>query len=350
MTDSTLQFLAAAVALFALMAYAVLAGADFGGGVWDLLAFGPRRQAQRDAVAHAMGPVWEANHVWLIFLLVVLFTCFPNGYSALSIALFVPFHLALVGIILRGSAFVFRAYASYGRDEIEKTPHWLAHPETWGAVFGAVSVVTPLLLGAAFGVITAGDARLGTSGGAAAAPIYTVAWLSPYCIGCGFLALSAFAYLAAVYLVAECDGELREDFRRRAIFAGTTTAALSGIVLPLARHQAPWFFAQLMSARSLPIIFAGLAAFAASAVAVFRRRYRLSRIFAGGEIVLLLLGWGSAQMPYMLYPDVTLAKAAAPAATLRFLLASLPFGMALLLPSLYLLFRVFKTSASQRHE
>ncbi len=342
MTDSTLQILAAAVALFALMAYAVLAGADFGGGVWDLLASGPRRQAQRDAVAHAMGPVWEANHVWLIFLLVVLFTCFPNGYSVLSIALFVPFHLALAGIILRGAAFVFRAYASYGREEMEKTPHWLAHPRAWGTVFGAVSIATPLLLGAAFGVVTSGDVRLSASGNATIMPVYPIVWLSPYCIGCGLLALSAFAYLAAVYLVAECDGELREDFRRRAIFAGTTTAALSGVVMVVARHQVPWFFAQLMGPRSLPMIFAGLTAFVASAVAVFRRHYRLSRIFAATEIILLILGWGVAQLPYFVYPDVTLAQAAAPAATLRFLLACLPFGMALLLPSLYLLFRVFK--------
>jgi cytochrome d ubiquinol oxidase subunit II len=348
MSDSTLQFLAAAVALAALMAYSVLAGADFGGGVWDLLAFGPRRQAQRDAVAQAMGPVWEANHVWMIFLLVVLFTCFPNGYAALSVALFVPFHLALVGIILRGSSFVFRAYASYGREEMEKTPHWLAHPRAWGTVFGAVSVLTPLLLGACFGAMTAGNAHLDASGTGSVVPLYPVAWLSPYCIGCGCLALSAFAYLAAVYLVAECTGRLREDFRRRAIFAGTTTAALAAIVLALARRQAPWFFAQLMSARSLPIMFLGMVAFIASALAVFRRRYRWSRIFAAGEIVLLLLGWGVAQMPYMVYPDITLAKAAAPAATLRFLLASLPFGMALLLPSGYLLFRVFKNIAPHR--
>src|SRR5436190_7297734 len=110
MPDDSTTYMAAAVALLGLMAYAVLAGADFGGGVWDLFATGPRKRDQRDAIAQAMGPVWEANHVWLIFVIVVLFTCFGRGFAALATALFVPMHLVLIGIILRGAAFVFRAY------------------------------------------------------------------------------------------------------------------------------------------------------------------------------------------------------------------------------------------------
>src|SRR5262245_49067693 len=110
LSPQSLGYLAAATALAGLMAYACLAGADFGGGVWDLLASGPRRRAQREAIAHAMGPVWEANHVWLIFVLVVLFTCFPRGYAVLMEALFVPLHLVLAGLMLRGAAFVFRNY------------------------------------------------------------------------------------------------------------------------------------------------------------------------------------------------------------------------------------------------
>jgi cytochrome bd ubiquinol oxidase subunit II len=105
------ELLVAALGIIALIAYAVLGGADFGGGVWDLFARGPRREAQRDAIAHAMGPVWEANHVWLIFVIVIIFSAFPAAYNVLSIALFVPFHLVLLGIILRGAAFVFRAYS-----------------------------------------------------------------------------------------------------------------------------------------------------------------------------------------------------------------------------------------------
>src|SRR5690349_23355119 len=130
MSDDLLINLAAGVALVALMAYAVFAGADFGGGVWDLFATHPRRSAQRDAIAHAMGPVWEANHVWLIFVIVVLFTCFPRGYAALVTALFVPMHLVLIGIMLRGAAFVFRGYGPRSR-------------RLWGAIFGVASLISP---------------------------------------------------------------------------------------------------------------------------------------------------------------------------------------------------------------
>ena len=167
-------------------------------------------------------------------------------------------------------------------------------------------------------------------------------WLSPYALGCGLLALSTCAYLAAVYLTLETDGELREDFRRRAILSGTTTAGLALLVLVFAWHEASWFFRRLVSPRSWPVLAAGLVCFTASAWAVFGRRYRLSRVFAAGEIVLLLLGWGLAQHPYLVYPDITLQEAAAPAPTIAFMLATLPFGALILVPSLWLLFHVFK--------
>lgn len=323
---------AAALALVGLMAYAVLGGADFGGGVWDLFATGPRKHQQRLAIAQAMGPVWEANHVWLIFVIVVLFTCFPYGYAPLGVALFVPFHLALLGIMLRGAAFVFRG-STQQREQAGGAPGW-------GVIFGVASVVAPFLLGCAFGAVTAGgveviDGRVIVTG--------WLPWLRPYSLGCGLLALSTCAYLAAVYLTWETDGPLREDFRKRAIIAGTTTAALAFAVLILARWEANWFFTRLTSSSVWPVLLAGLFFFAASAWAVFSRRYALSRVFAAGEIVLLLLGWGLAQQPYMLYPSLTIADAAGPVATIQFLLATLPVGAMLLAPSLWYLFRVFKT-------
>ena len=330
--EAPLVYAAAAVALVGLMAYVVLGGADFGGGVWDLFATGRRKVEQRDAIAHAMGPVWEANHVWLIFVLVVLFTCFPRAYRVLAVALFVPFHLALLGIMLRGAAFVFRGYSRTGGK----------HASAWSVVFQIASVISPFLLGAAFAAVTAGDVRVDPDANVTLAT--RTPWLSPYAIGCGLLALSTCAYLAAVYLTGETDGALREDFRRRAIVAGTTTAALAALVLVLAWRAAPWFADQLLSVRSAPVLLAGLGLFAASAWAVFGRRYRLSRVFAAGEIVLLLLGWGLAHQPYLIYPDLTLAEAAAPPQTIRFLLWTLPIGAALLVPSLALLFKVFKSA------
>jgi len=325
--------LSALAALAGVVAYALLAGADFGGGVWDLFASGPRKKQQRLAVQKAMGPVWEANHVWLIFVLVVLFTCFPRGYAALSVALFVPFHLALLGIMLRGASFVFRSYQSWQKDAASET-------SAWGIVFGVASIISPVLLGIAFGVVTEGGIRAinGEVRLHGFAP-----WLSTYCFANGILALAACAYLAAVYLTNETDGELREDFRRRAIFAGTVTAILAGGVLLLAWLEARWFFYRLLSLRTMPVVLAGFACFAGSAWSVFTRRYSHSRVFAAGEIGLVILGWGLAQYPYLVYPDLRLDAVAAPVATLRFVVWSLPVGALLIIPSLWTLFRVFKS-------
>jgi cytochrome d ubiquinol oxidase subunit II len=336
MSDELLVHLAGGTALVALMAYALFGGADFGGGVWDLFATGPRKQLQRDVIAHAMGPVWEANHVWLILLLVVLFTCFPNGYGPLAIALFIPFHLALFGIMLRGASFVFRNYSRKSKLTDAAAP--LAR--LWGTVFGVASLISPLLLGVAFGVLTQGEIRVSDTGQVHHEK--PLPWLSFYAIGCGMLALSTCAYLAAVYLTYETSGELREDFRRRAILAGTTTAVLAGGVFAATYFEARWFFGQLTSPRCLPVLLVGLFFFAASAWAVYGRRYWLSRVFAAGEIVVLLLGWGIAQLPYLIYPDMTLMDAAAPRATIAFLLTTLPFGAAIVGPSLWLLMKVFK--------
>src|SRR6187431_1926657 len=126
--------LAALATLAGIVAYALFGGADFGGGVWDLFAMGPRKRDQRLAIQRAIGPVWEANHVWLIFVIVVLFTCFPRGYAAVGIALFLPFHLALLGIMLRGASFVFRSHQSRTKDAAPRT-------SAWGVVFGVASLI-----------------------------------------------------------------------------------------------------------------------------------------------------------------------------------------------------------------
>lgn len=329
--------LAAFAALCGTIAYALFGGADFGGGVWDLFAMGPRKREQRLAIVRAMGPVWEANHVWLILVVVVLFTCFPKGYAALGIALFLPFHLALLGIMLRGAAFIFRSYQSRHEESAART-------SAWGIVFGIASLISPVLLGIAFGVVTEGSINLAASGDAFLPTPY--AWLSPYCLANGLLALCTCAYLAAVYLTNETRGELQEDFRRRAIVAGTATAVMAGVVLLLARWQAEWFFLKLLSGKSLAVVILGLICFAASAWAVFTRRFFISRLFAAAEIGLVILGWGLAQHPLLAYPDITLAGSAAPEATLRFLVLSLPFGAALILPALWFLLQVFKHSTS----
>jgi cytochrome d ubiquinol oxidase subunit II len=333
MSIETLAQISGALALVGMMAYAILGGADFGGGIWDLFATGQRKDQQRQAIAKAMGPVWEANHVWLIFVVVVLFTCFPKGFVALATALFIPLHVAIVGIMLRGAAFVFRGVMQ----SPAKTSQG-ASLRTWGLVFGISSIITPVLMGAVFGAVTAGDVK-STLLPQVQLPFY----LRPYPLACGLLALSTCAYLAAVYLTVETAGQLREDFRRRAIISGTTTAVLAFVVLLVSAWEANWFFKQMLSPRSWPVLLAGLFFFAASAWAVLGRRYLLSRVFAAGEIILLILGWGLAQQPYLVYPDFQLVQSAGPAATIQFLLMALPFGAIILVPSLWLLFKVFKT-------
>jgi cytochrome d ubiquinol oxidase subunit II len=316
-----------------LIAYVLLGGADFGGGVWDFLATGPRKPLQRHAIEHAIGPVWEANHVWLIFVIVVLFTCFPSGFASLCTGLFVPLHFTLVGIILRGAAFVFRKYGvvKTGRPASPRLPN-IGSPRGWGVVFGVASILAPFFLGVSFGAMTSGQLRVDARG--VVFPSQTFAWLTPYSACCGLLAVTTCAYLAAVYLV--------RDFRRRAILAGTTTAALAGVVLMLARWEAPWFTRQLLSPDAAPIVTVGLGLFAASAWAVFRMHPRAGCVCAAGEVAVILIGWAVAHRQYMIYPDVPLLGAMAPAATLRFVLWSLLAGLSLLLPSLWWLFHVFK--------
>lgn len=321
--------LAAGLALLALIAYAVLAGADFGGGIWDAFARGTRRDAQRDAIAHAMGPVWEANHVWLIFVVVLLFTCFPTAYAALSEGLFLPFHLVLLGIILRGAAFVFRAYSP------------TAGARRWGAVFGAASVITPVLLGMCLGAVSAGGLRV--IGGRVV--VEGIApWLRPLPLATGGFALAVCAYLAAVYLANETDGALRDDFRRRALAAGTAVVAMSALMLPLLYVEAPHLWHGLLGVRAAPVLAVGVAAALLSGWSLWRRRPRLARAATIVQTACLIAGWGIAQHPHLIYPDVTVHAAAAPESTLLFVLWSTPFGMALLLPSLWWLFRVFKSS------
>src|SRR5690242_359382 len=197
----SLADLLAGVIFVALNAYVVLGGADFGGGVWDLLAFGPRRARQRELIAEAIGPVWEANHVWLILAIVLLFTCFPSAFARLGTLLHIPLSLLLIGIVLRGSAFTFWRYGGAGGgghgDETQRY---------WGVVFAIASLITPVLLGTSVGAIASGalgEPEAGQGGGFYR--IYVAPWLTPFTLSVGVFALIAFAFLAAVYLTLEVE-------------------------------------------------------------------------------------------------------------------------------------------------
>ena len=198
----------AAIMLISLVIYSLLGGADYGAGFWDLVCSGPRKQGQRDLIAQAIQPVWEANHIWLILLVVLMFSGFPSAFSSMSVGLAVPIFLVLLGIVFRGSSYVFRAYfAGDVRTQLY-----------WGKVFSISSSITPLLLGIVIGAIS-GDAVMvdyGTSENG-----FLSTWLRPFPLIVGLLALSLFAYLSACYLTVETDdSELQEDFRKRALFSG----------------------------------------------------------------------------------------------------------------------------------
>jgi cytochrome d ubiquinol oxidase subunit II len=196
--------LVAGVLLISLTIYVLTGGADYGGGVWDLLATGPRKLQQRQFIEHAIGPIWEADHVWLILIVVILLTGFPAAFAAIMTALNVPITLMLIGIVLRGSAFSFRSYGSsdtHARRE-------------WGRIFAIASLITPALLGVTMGAIA--------SGRVPQTPYqlsdFVTPWLTPFCLSVGVFAVVMFAYLSATYAAYEVeDPELREDFRVRAI-------------------------------------------------------------------------------------------------------------------------------------
>jgi cytochrome d ubiquinol oxidase subunit II len=323
-----LAFANGALLFAGILIYALLGGADFGGGVWDLLAGGPRARGQREAIAHAIGPIWEANHVWLIFVIVLVFTAFPPVFAALSIALYIPLSLALLGIVFRGAAFIFRTPARGVTDETG----------IWDRVFAIASTVTPVFFGMAAGAVASGQIRVVE--GVVVSDLWSP-WLSPFPLAVGAVALTICAYLAAVYLTVETTGELQEDFRQRALAAGLVFAALAAIALPLTREGAPVIWEGLMAEARVVVPFAlGLALL--SGWAVYIRRYRLARVAAAGEVAVLLAGWAWAQYPYLVVPDLTFQDAAATPAMLRAALVVFGLGALVLIPSLWFLFRVFK--------
>ena len=327
-----LETIIAGVMIASLVLYALLGGADYGGGVWDLFAFGQRAREQRELIAHAIGPVWEANHVWLILVVVVLFTAFPPAFAVIATALHIPITLLLIGIVLRGTAFTFRTY-DVQRDEVQRR---------WSLIFSIASIITPILLGTILGAVASGDIRVEngviTSG-------FLRPWLAPFPLAVGFFALALFAFLAAVYLTVEAEeGPLQEDFRLRALLAGVAVGLLALIVFVLAGTGAPTVRAGISRSSWALALHILTAIFALGAFyTLWTRRYRAARVCTAGQVTLILLGWAFAQFPYIVEPNISITSAAAPQITLRLLLGALIAGAVLLFPSYYYLFRIFKT-------
>jgi cytochrome d ubiquinol oxidase subunit II len=332
-TSPLLARMVAAVALAALALYAVTGGADFGAGLWDRFASGPRKAEQRAVIEHALAPIWETNHVWLIFVVVLLFSAFPAAFAAIGTALTVPLSLALIGIVLRGAAFVFRHYG-------QGTP---AENRRWGRIFGGASLIGPFFLGTALAAVSGGQIRV-APGGQITAPAQ--AWWGLFPVAVGLFVVALFAFVAAVYLCVEADAQpLRDDFRRRAIGAGLLAGGLSMLVRIAAGAENSRFSRALFASpwsTGAQVLVAVLALTALAAL--FARRFHLARAATIAQIVAVVIGWGAAQHPFVVAPDLTLLATAAPAATLVVILCACAAGALVLIPALAWLFHVFKQS------
>lgn len=317
--------------LAGVIVYVLLGGADFGGGFWDLIAGGDRRGSRpRALIEHSIGPVWEANHVWLIFALVILWTGFPQAFSAIASTLYVPLTAAAFGIILRGSGFAFRK-------AVEET-HL---KRLFGATFAFSSVLTPFFLGTVAGAVASGRVP---PGNAAGDPIGS--WLNPTSVMAGFFAVAVCAYLAAVYLIGDAarsgDGELVEYFRRRALAAGLAAGAVSAAGIGVVRADAPELFEGMLS-RGLPMIPVSLAGGAATIWFVFKRRHLAARVAAAVAVVGVLGGWAAGQYPDILQ-GLTIQEAAASPNTLRLVAISLFVGGLFFIPGLIWMLVLFQGS------
>jgi cytochrome d ubiquinol oxidase subunit II len=340
MDAPVLALVVAGLIMLAVNAYVVLGGADFGAGVWDLLARGPRAAAQREAIAEGIGPIWEANHVWLIFVVVLLFSCFPPVFAHLSVVLHIPLTVMLIGIVLRGSAFTFRAYDS--TDSVVQ--------RQWGRIFAVSSTITPVLLGMCVGALVSG--ALAVPAEASFVARFIVPWWSAFTLTIGGLGLAVFAFLAAVYLTVEVqDAGLAEDFRAMALSAALAVGLFAALGL--------WFGRDTLTATTRALLtnpaaialqcVTGVAAVTAIG-ALLTRRYRLARTAAVVQVSGIVWGWGLAQFPALVPGVHTIASAAAPTVTLRLVLIGVAGGMVVLVPSLWYLFRIFKADSARAFE
>jgi cytochrome d ubiquinol oxidase subunit II len=333
----TLVDVTAVVLWLGVTTYAVFGGADFGAGFWDLVS-GRSTQGERSRglIAAAIGPVWEANHTWLIFDLVILWTAFPLAFAAIMSSLFVPLCLAAVGIVLRGAAFAFRPVVASE-----------AGRRGTNAIFAASSILTPFFLGTAAGGIASGRVSLDPSGGDLMG-----SWLNPTSILVGLMAISTCAYIAAVFLVTDArrlgQADLATLFLGRARAAALVTGGLAVAGIVVIAVDAPVLAAEL-TGRGWPLVVASLAMGAAALVALGRRAPIGTRALAVGAVVAVIWGWGIAQYPDILPGTLSLADAAAPAGSLGPLLIVALVAAALIGPSLVLLYSLTQRNRLEEH-
>jgi cytochrome bd ubiquinol oxidase subunit II len=323
----------AVVLWIGVIAYAVFGGADFGAGFWDLVAGGARRgERPRALIDHALAPVWEANHVWLIFCLVVLWTAFPRAFTAIMTTLTVPLLLAVLGIVARGAGFAFR-----------KVSFSMPRRRVFGAAFAMSSVVTPFAMGTVAGGIASGRVPLGNAVGNR-----VTSWLNPTSIMGGTLAVATCAYLAGIFLAGDArrfgDGELCGYFTRRAIGAAAAAGlvALAGIFI---LHADDRRLFDRLSHRALPVVIVSVACGLGALVLLLRdRALRWAQVLAVVAVAAVVAAWGVAQYPDLLPRELTIDQAASSSTVLAWVLAVAAVAVVLIVPSLALLYTLDQQS------
>ena len=312
-----------------LTAYAVLGGADFGAGFWDLTAGGAERGGRlRGMVQRSMSPVWEANHVWLIFVVVIVWTAFPVAFGSVTSTLSIPLFFAAVGIIFRGTAFALRGQAAT-----------INEARTLGAMFALSSVLVPFFLGATLGGVASGRVEVGNAAGD---PVSS--WLNPTSVLIGVIAVITGAYLSAVYLAGDARRaglpDLVRAFRARALGSGITAGVVALGGLFVVREDARPLYDGLTSGGGLAMVILSALAGAATLFLVWKERFGLARVTAAAAVTAVTVGWVLAQEPYLLPDQLTLDEAAASHATLTALVISVAAGFIVLGPSLWYLSRL----------
>jgi len=313
-------------------AYAVFGGADFGAGLWSLVAGrGERGRRARELADWAIGPVWEANHVWLIFVLVVLWTGFSSAFASIFSTLFIPLSLAALGIVLRGAGFAFHKTARRmrGRAFAER-------------VFGLSSLLTPFFMGTVVGAVAAGRVPVGNAAGDAVS-----SWLNPLSLVTGAMFVATSAYLAAVFLVSDArragDPDLERYFTARAQAAAVAAGALAVAGIVALRADARFVYDGLVG-DGLPLVIASALCGAAVLVLLRRGARRGARPLAIGAVAAVIWGWAVAQHPYLLPEVLTIDAGAAPSATLTSVLIVFGVAIMLVLPAMALLFTLAQKS------
>ncbi len=313
-------------ALIGLAFYTVLGGADFGAGFWQLTAGkGPHAASIRDHAHHAMAPVWEANHVWLVFVLTVVWTAYPSAFGSIASTLSIPLFVAAVGIILRGATYALRAGTSASRE--------LRVIDT---VFSLSSILTPFALGTAVGAIASRRVPVGNAAGDQFS-----SWLNPTSLLIGILAVAAAAYLAAVFLCGDAvrlgERDLEAQFRKRALGAGVIAGAIALAGLAVLRSDAHPLYHRLVDGRGVVGLVVSIVAGLVTLALVWRRRYEPARYSAALAVAAIVAGWALAQAPTFLR-GLTIGQAAASHDTLVAVIVAVVAGAAILFPSLALLF------------